>query len=104
MRIMLLAAIALAGCTSTGQLTPQAQQIANNMVANGQLFCAMQTATGPLVVALADAAGTPVTATNKGASVVQAACAVIGAIPVAPPANPAQAPVVAAPVPAAAKS
>lgn len=93
----------LAGCTPTGQLSPQA-------VATGQLYCATATATGPLVVALADASGVPVTATNKASSVVQAACAVINAVPVSPPANPAQAPVVAAPVapaastPAAAKS
>ena len=65
-------------------------------VAAGQLFCATATATGPLVVALAALNGAPVIVTNKAQAEVQAACALIGAIPVSPPANPAQAPVVAA--------
>jgi hypothetical protein len=82
------ACLALAACSPSQQKT----------VAAGQLFCAQATATGPLVVALADAAGAPITVTNKASDVVAKACAVIGAIPVTPPPNPVQAPVVAAPI------
>lgn len=55
------------------------------------------------MVALADASGVPVNVIGQTSSAVQAWCAAIGAIPVIPPPNPAQAPVVAAPVSAAAK-
>jgi hypothetical protein len=82
----------LAGCTQ------QQQTAINSAVVEGQLYCAQATATGPIVVALADAAGVPVTVTGKAADVVAEACAVIGAIPVSPPPAPAAAPVVAAPV------
>lgn len=80
------AAITLAGCT-----TPQGQQA----IVQGQLYCAEATATGPLIVALANASGVPVTVINKTAAEVAAACALINAIPVVPPPTPAQAPVVA---------
>ena len=70
----------------------------NAVIAQGQSYCALATATGPLVVALANAQGVPVIVTNKTAQEVAAACALIGAIPVTPPANAAAAPVVAAPV------
>jgi hypothetical protein len=80
--------------------TAQQVQTANQkVVVTGQLFCAEQTATGPLIVALADASGVPVVVTNMAAAWVTAACAAIDAVPVTPPANPAQAPVVAAAVP-----
>jgi hypothetical protein len=72
-------------------------------VADGQLFCAKATTTGPLVVALADAAGAPVIVTGLSSDVVAAACRRISAIPVSPPADPAAAPVVAVAVPAAAE-
>ena len=90
------AILGLEGCTST--------QIANSKTfKTGQLFCAEATATGPLVVALENQLGVPVTVTNKEASVVAAACAAwnAAAIPVAPPANatPATVPIVAAVVP-----
>lgn len=87
------ALLALIGCT--------AQQTATT-VAQGQLYCALATATGPLVVALADTAGAPITATNKAQADVAALCALINAIPVSPPASPAATPVVAVAVPAAA--
>lgn len=77
----------LAGCGS----------VSKDVVA-GQSFCAKATASGPIVVALADAAGVPVTVTNKTAAAVAMACAAIGAIPVSPPTNPSAAPVVAADV------
>lgn len=80
-----VATVNLAGCSST-----------NSNVVNGQLFCATATATGPLVVALADEAGVPFTVTNKASALVSAACALVNGIPVTPPANPTQAPVVAA--------
>ncbi len=87
---IILAALLLAGCS--------AQQTAtvNRVVAEGQLYCAIATVNGPLVVALANAAGAPVTVTGKAASAVAADCAVIGAIPTVPPPVPAAAPVVAA--------
>ncbi len=91
---------AVAACTTL----PSQSQIANSPAfKSGQLFCAEATATGPLVVALENQLGVPVTVTNKEASVVAAACAAwnAAAIPVAPPANatPATVPVVAAVVP-----
>lgn len=92
MKLPALATLAiLAGCT------PAQQQAADRAVAAGQLFCAQSTGSGPLVVALADAAGVPVTVTGKSAEVVRDACAAIGAIPAMPPVAPGQAPVVAAP-------
>lgn len=90
-RLALLApTIALAGCTAV-----QTDRI-NATVKAGQLYCAMTTATGPLVVALANTSGVPVKVTDRSAAEVAAACALIGAIPVVPPPNPAAAPIVAA--------
>jgi len=91
MRILApLALVALAACTA------QQASTVNRIVAEGQLYCAIATANGPLVIALANAAGVPVTVTGKAAGAVAAACAVIGGIPVVPPPSPAAAPVVAA--------
>jgi hypothetical protein len=81
----------LAGCS------PAQQAQAERAVVAGQLFCAKATATGPLVVALADALGAPVVVTGRTASAVADACAIIGAVPVTPPGKPADAPVVAVP-------
>lgn len=70
-----LAAIALlAGCSQQAYV-------------KGQQFCQAASAAGPLVVALADANGAPVTVTNRAAADVAAACAVwnIAAVPVPPP-------------------
>lgn len=61
----------------------------------GQLFCAISTATGPLVIALADASGVPVIVTNQLASDVARGCALVSGVPVVPPPNPAAAPIVA---------
>jgi hypothetical protein len=88
------AAFALDGCTVATQ---------QRVVVDGQLFCARATPAGPLIVAIADAAGVPVVVTGMASSAVAAICAVIAAIPVTPPANPAQAPVVAVALPAAVK-
>lgn len=90
----------MAACTA--QQLQQASAGAGNVVAAGQLFCAKATPTGPLVVALANDSGVPVKVTGKSSQVVADACAVIGAIPVSPPAAAATAPMVAAPVAAAA--
>lgn len=87
MRALLLLALLLAGCSAAQQ---------QRVVAAGQLFCAKATVDGPLTVALADALGAPVIVTGLTADVVKADCAVIQAIPVTPPPNPAAAPVVAA--------
>jgi hypothetical protein len=81
----------LAGCS------PAQQAQAERAVVAGQLFCAKATATGPLVVALADALGAPVVVTGRTASAVVDACAIIGAFPVSPPPVPASASVVAVP-------
>ncbi len=87
------AALLLAGCTAAQT---------NTAVRDGQLFCAKATTDGPLVVAVADAAGAPIIVTGLAAAVVKGDCALIDAIPVTPPANPAAAPVVAVAVPPAA--
>jgi len=84
------AALLLVGCTAAQT---------NTVVKDGQLFCAKATVDGPLVVAVADAAGTPVIVTGLAAAVVKGDCALIDAIPVTPPPNPAAAPVVAVAVP-----
>ncbi len=101
--------VTLAGCTlSSGQtaaLTSAAATAASaapaptgtlaTIVTDGQLFCAQRGA----VVALADLAGAPVIAEGASSAYVAAACAVIGAVPVAPPATGTTVPVVAAAVP-----
>jgi hypothetical protein len=69
-------ALAVASCQS-----PQVE----TTVKQGQLFCAEETATGPLTVALANALGAPVSVTNQTSTDVAAACALINAIPVVPP-------------------
>lgn len=99
--IALFCAASLVGCATNGTISPAAFQ-------QGQLFCAEATATGPLIVALENAAGVPVNVTGKEAATVEAACAAWSAtaVPVAPPASatPASVPTVAAPVPALAKA
>lgn len=75
--------------------TPAAQQ---RVVVEGQLYCALATKAGPLVVAVATASGAPIVATGMAQAAVAGVCAAIDAIPVAPPPDPAAAPVVAAPV------
>ena len=102
--LALLMMLAVAGCTQMQQdalnqavaKSPTAQRI----VADGQLFCAKATADGPMVVAVADMLGAPIIVTGLASDVVAGVCKSINAIPVSPPADPAQAPVVAAPVPA----
>jgi hypothetical protein len=96
-RIAIVLCTSLAGLALTG-CTPAQTDQANRAVAVGQLFCSVASGSGPIVVALADASGVPVTVTGKAASTVAAACGVIGGIPVIPPPAPAAAPVVAAKV------
>lgn len=93
-RFLVLLIIALSGC-SASQMASFSTSSATNVKA-GQLYCAEATATGPLVVALANLNGVPVKVTNQASADVAAACALVNAIPVSPPANPATAPVVAA--------
>ena len=100
--LALLMMLAVAGCTQMQQDALN-QAVANSptaqrLVKDGQLFCAKETADGPMVVAVADMLGAPIIVTGLASDVVSGACASINAIPVSPPANPAQAPVVAAPV------
>lgn len=101
------AAYVVSGISIVGMLyacTPA--QIAATQV-QGQLFCAKATPTVPLVVALADAAGGPISVIGLAASTVAAACAAWtpGAVPVTPPPIPSAAPLVAAPIaPAAVKA
>ncbi len=85
------------GVNSSGQTTVTSGTTAATVVVKGQEFCAKATADGPLVVALLDAFGAPVTVTGLPSSVVAANCNLIGGIVVSPPANPATAPVVTAP-------
>jgi len=78
-----------------------------SLVTKGALFCQKATDDLPLVVALANVSGVPVSVTGIASDVVAGACAGIAAIPVPPPADPSTAPVVMAPsaaaLPAAAK-
>lgn len=85
-RLLVLLALSLGACQS-GTVTPA------SVLASGQLFCAYETALGPLTVALANDAGVGVTVIGQSSKAVADACALINAIPVMPPANPAQAPV-----------
>jgi hypothetical protein len=71
--LIVISLIALGACTAS-----QNQQVAQ-VVVDGQLFCAKATVAGPLVVALADMAGAPVTVTDKTANAVATACAVVAA-------------------------
>ena len=83
----------LAACSPADQ-----QKLANvsaDLVKGGAAFCAVATQNGPLVVALANAAGAPVSVTGQTATAVAAGCALINAIPVAPPASVGAVPVVA---------
>lgn len=84
--ILALATIAsLAGCSNLTQ-----KNITHSTAfQNGQLFCAMATANGPLIVALENATGVPVNVINKSSALVAASCAAWNAlaIPVTPPAN-----------------
>ena len=68
-------------------------------VPKGQLYCAKLQGVEPLVVALADEAGAPVTVTGMTKAFVDGACGMIDAIPVMPPANPAAAPAVSVKLP-----
>lgn len=74
--------------------TPEAQQ---RVVTEGELYCALATRAGPLVVAIADATGTPVIVTGLTQAAVAGICASLAAVPVVPPPDPAAAPVVAVP-------
>ncbi len=81
----------------------------NRAVTQGQLFCQKEQADqngalGAAIVAVVDAAGAPVIATNATANFVSATCAAINGIPTPPPANPAAVPAVVAPVAASAGS
>lgn len=111
--IVLAALVALAGCgTTTTQQTAVTGAVATlagvaaaqnttvaSLVTKGNLFCSQKVVLGaPLVVALANLAGAPVSVTGMAAADVATACGLIGAVPVAPPADPASVPVVAAPV------
>ena len=79
-RCSFAAALLLAACTPAQKATA---------LKDGQLFCAKATVAGPLVFALADAAGAPVIVTGLASAVVKGDCAAIDAIPVTPPADPA---------------
>ena len=91
--------LALAGCSTA--------QVAKVTVA-GQLFCAINTADGPIVAGLIQAAAplagasapAVILATGATEAFVKAACAAAGGIPVSPPTDPATAPQVAVVPPA----
>ncbi len=86
--ILLISALAsLAACSSAQNDKVMADiQKANTVaVQDARLFCAVATPAGPVVVAVANAAGAPVIATGTAAAVVAAACAAANGIPVVPP-------------------
>lgn len=102
----------LAGCGTTpaqqAQLAAAGQTLAAvaaandttvaSLVTKGGLFCQKVTAGAPLIVALANIYGAPVSVTGMASDDVAMACALVDGIPVAPPADPAAAVVVVAPV------
>ena len=96
--------LSLAACTPAQMARVEVAEAAAFKA--GQLFCAFATPAGPIVVAVANAAGVPVLVTGLASEVVRAACLAVSAsaMPVSPPANasPATTPVIAALVPAAA--
>ena len=76
MRSIICAALALSACTSATREP------------DGQLFCAVWSASGPIVVGLVNAeVPGAVIATGASKWFVDAACARIGGVPVAPPAG-----------------
>ena len=87
--------------TNNAQLTADIQAANTVAVQDARLFCAVVTPTGPLVVAVADAAGAPVVATGAAKAVVDTACAAANGIPVVPPAVGSPVVTVAAPIPPA---
>lgn len=97
-----LVTVAAVRCTASQQAS------VNTALASppGQLFCAVATGAGPIVVGLVTGALTgpaaplAVLATGSLASAVQADCAKAGGVPVAPPAVPSAAPMVAIAAPA----
>ena len=90
-----LLAVALAGCVA-----PSPTNALNTVVADGQLFCGVASAAGPLVVGIVDAANNKaVTVTGQASKWVSNVCALVNGIPVTPPAVPAATPVVAVTVP-----
>ena len=86
-----LAGVALSACAPTKQAT--------DIAAQGQLYCAKASALAPLVVAISNASGVPVTVTNQTAAYVAAACAAwsAAAVPVMPPTAPVPSVAVAVP-------
>jgi hypothetical protein len=79
-------------CLALSSCTPGQVQ---SIVATSQLYCGVATSTGPLVVAIVDTSGRPVSVLGKTAQAVAAICAAVDAIPISPPASAASAPVVA---------
>lgn len=87
-RIVPIAAVlALAGCSLANTITGTAP---GTKVTPGQLFCAFETATGPFVATIVNAAGLPVLVTNLAATVVANACKQwnVAAVPVVPAVGP----------------
>jgi len=103
----LLAAVAgcalLTACAANGGLTPQAANIVNTVIADGQLFCAFASGPAAVVAVVNSADKSAVTVTGKAEDVVAAACPIVNGLkglPVSPPANPTAVPVVATTAPA----
>lgn len=76
----LLLLLGVSACTQLS--TPAARYT------EGQLLCAVATATGPLVVPLISKAGVPVIVTGLASALVASYCTQAGGVPVAPPASP----------------
>jgi hypothetical protein len=93
------------GAVTLGAVAAAHNTTVASLVTKGALFCQKATADAPLIVAVANLSGVPVSVTNASSDAVAATCAGISAIPVPPPADVAATPVVMAPsaLPAAAK-
>ena len=88
------AAVILAGCT-----VQQAETTGLKVASRTQAYCKILTAAGPLIVALADAAGAPIAITDAAKTDLRIACAVVNAVPVTAPVGGTVVPVVTLPRP-----
>jgi hypothetical protein len=83
-----------AGATTLLDVAAAGNSTVASLVTKGTLFCRETTPLVPLVVAIANGSGAPVSVTGATSAVVADTCAAIGGVPVPPPASPSTAPVV----------
>lgn len=82
----------LIGCNASNKIVTQ------DAIKEGAALCQLASVTNTAVVALANSVGVPVKVTDATSKDVALACALVAAIPVAPPVDTSHIPVVSAPV------